>query len=84
MGMLGHQARAPPAGGPEEAQAPEVDKTAEDIAALEVELNVVELAAEETGMLMALFLKSLLSDQGLGLGSRPLIGNSNRTIPSYI
>jgi hypothetical protein len=49
MGMLGHQG---PAAGAEAPQAPEVDQMAIDVQALEVELNVKELAAEETGMLM--------------------------------
>jgi hypothetical protein len=53
--MLGHQGRGPPTGGEEAPQVPEVDKTVEDVQALEVELNVAELGAEETGMLMALF-----------------------------
>ena len=50
MGMLGHQARPPAAGAEEGAVAPEVDKVAAEIASLEAELNVEELAAEQTGM----------------------------------
>lgn len=78
MGMLGHQARAPPTGGAEEAQVPEVDKMAEDVAALEVELNVAELGAEETGKLMARIFNFFSSDQGLGLRSHLLSKDSNQ------
>ncbi len=63
MGMLGHQARA---GATEAPQVPEVDQMAQDVQALELELNVAELAAEDTGTLMAYILNFTLSDQALG------------------
>jgi hypothetical protein len=55
MGMLGHQGRAAPAGAAEAPQPSEVDQMTQDIQALEVELNVAELAAEDTGTLMAFY-----------------------------
>jgi hypothetical protein len=72
MGMLGHQGRGAPAGAAEAPQAPEVDKMAEDIQALEVELNVAELAAEDTGMLMAFNLKFTSIRSGFGAVFSPL------------
>lgn len=48
MGMLGHQTRPAPVAGEEGAAQPE-DKLAADIQAMEVELCVAELGAENTG-----------------------------------
>jgi len=67
MGMLGHQGRAAPAGAAGAPQAPEVDQMRQDVQAVEIELNVAELAAEDTGTLMAFILKFTLTDQVLGL-----------------
>jgi hypothetical protein len=65
--MLGHQARGASAAPAEAPQAPEVDQMAQDVQALEVELNVAELAAEDTGTWMAFISNFSLSDQALGL-----------------
>jgi len=47
MGMLGHSHG--PAPQDEHAAEPEVDQEADEINALKIELNVIELAAETTG-----------------------------------